>query len=1645
MNFNDEHALKLLSQTSPEKYCKKNLKRLLKQTRKKLENDSNFTFEDDVQEQIFRWVYENFTAMEENIGNMGRETLSKSSKITGIYCFFEGVLDTQIPQTQEEILEIVNFINEKIKDIGFETSRHLAEIFLVCVYTEIFLIFNKEKTYDFCELDKITKLFILSDVLLKIPQSLLAASNPADKILLSDKSGVYEHLSEYSKESYRNNLIKLAKKNGVSEENLAKQIVLECGKKGEDMGIYLADKPSGGKEYLCILYFLAILFTMLLTAVSPWFVLAFVPVFFCSKVLLEKFYLRFFCRKSFCLPEIELDEIPDKHGVMTVITTLLTGKDDRIFERIEDIYHSNGGKNVYFGILADLLDSDCAFSDKDREIVESARKNILSLRRKYGDVFFFFVRERQYSKSEEAYIAPERKRGAVGALSAFLCGRSDMFCQESIKPGENICRNIKYVLTLDEDTIPEFDCVKSFAGIMMHPYNEPFFNREKGVVTKGYGILQPAVSTSLESLNESFFTKVMCGRGGVDNYSFGGSEKNMCLFGKSFFCGKGFFEKNVFYEAMFGKFSFEMESVLSHDLPEGARLRCAHVPQIVFTDSYPSEELAYYKRKHRWMRGDVQNIPFMGKRTKNADGETVENRICVFYRHILLENVMSALLPIFSVLLIFLSVFYKNGIGVLFVTVGLSAYVLPFVNIAFSGMKRILRSDFRRIFYSDGIYTLAEVCFLQMVFCISSLAMSAYVSADAVIRSLYRRFASHRKMLEWTTSSASDAEKKDGLLGYVKKNLPSALCGTLLFVLTQIGFVKLIALLWFFQPPLAYRTGKRKSKKAPPLSSVQAETLAGYCGDMWKFFAENVSEKTHFLPYDNIQFYPGGKVSSMTSPTNIGLYLLSCVCARKIGIIDTAQMEKRLCDTLLSVSKLEKYKGILYNWYDVFSAKPMRPEYLSSVDMGNFYACLTAVKGATEEFSDQMKNPLKIQSLIDEILSQAEISVLFDKSQNLFYIGAHAGGGQLVYDKNRYDMLMSEARILSYCSVAKRVVPKSHIKHLSRRFVEGKGYIGIASWSGTVFEYFMPELFFESKEGSLVYEALRFCFDASIRAGTMTENGFLFGISESCFNKFCDDGSYGYFAFGLEKTAMKTVKEMHVYSPYSVFLMMETDTEACLRTLIAYKKNGVYGQYGFYESADFENRCENETFSTVKCFMAHHLGMSIAAATNCLYNGVVREWFASDKAMKSVLPLTQEKIPYYTATTKMPRKRLKMCEKDKAQRCSVCSQESTENEKGNCTWQDKHTEELNCKRILFGRNFGCAVGENNLGFSFAGGDFHNPLTKSERLFFDDKKEFDLCLNCERSYFSKGFFAYEGNYGDSRYNVKVFVPENEPVKIIKVETDSETAPRLCIEQAEDSCENMVIGSGICWFSSERNKKTGFLFGCADSNIGAEYNVSSEVEAFFRHTADKTHGMASYIFCIGFAHEEDANSISSGLYKNISLLENASEQFDEKTTIDYSLSDKTLIRVLKKHFELPCDGRITGAFTEKNQDDMALNLLLSVYTKCDMSEKITDGLFTSETPVLKLLYCIAVSEFVRIWKKSEITEAERHGVTVYKKCLSVLFDKTESYRETKKTTAIFYAALMCFSNVCDGEGDMRTAIELRAAAKELSKDKKDDFFM
>lgn len=1212
----------------------KSLVKQIKRIRKTLEND---VFPE--RNEVFLWTSENFARLEETVVNGCKFTKSKrKSDLKDFFYIFDDILMKNLPETKEEIEACFDNVNQK-EEVKIENASCFKTLFSLAICKNIADCFENQSDF---EPDRIKRLFAVLDTMPCVENSAQFRNNICELVLCRDPYNLYTNLSDATKASYRKNLSVLAKKHKTKEHILAERIVENCKKNdGEKrhIGCYLCDKPRGGRAYLFLLGFVTLLFTLLLSVVSPIFLLAAVPVYFCSKVLLDKFYLRF-VPSSFCLPEINLEKIPEKHGVLVVVTCLLTGNDEGLFERLSDIYHSCDGENVYFGILADLPDSDEKMTKNDREIIYKANEKILLLRKKYGDKFFLFFREKVYSESEEKYIPPERKRGAVCALSELLCLKEDLFCHGSIKPDDSACRNIRYVLTLDADTNPAFDCIKKLVGIMMHPQNKPYFDEKKKAVTKGYGIIQPAVSSTLLSANSSFFSSVMSGGGGVDNYSFGGSDRNMSLFGRSFFCGKGMFEKNVFCRALCGENAFENDKILSHDAPEGARLRCAHVPDVTFTDSFPREELSYYKRKHRWIRGDFQNIPFLFKNVATADGGRITNSIGIFSRFFLFENIMSALLPLFSLLLLFLSCFVGKNASVLMVSVCVSAYVLPFANSALSVAKRHIFQNLKRLFYSKGVYTGFYVSFMQLLFHVASIPQSAYISADAIARSLWRSCVTKRKTLEWTTSAANDAEKHDGLLGYVKKNLFSALCGAVLFLISKIGFVRLIALLWLFMPVFAYHSGKKQSKQSSHITKSEKEILYGYMSDMWKFFSENVGEKTNFLPPDNLRFFPDTAMSRMTSPTNIGLYLLSVVCAAKTGILDYAKAEKMLLDTLSCICELEKVDGILYNWYDIFTKRPMPDKYLSSVDMGNFVACAVAVKGAVEEFSGCMKEPEKIIKQLDELIDGADLSLLYDKNTNLFFIGAYVTERGIVFDKNRYDMLMSEARILSFTAVAKKKVPREHLKHLSRQLVEGGNYIGLASWSGTVFEYFMPEIFFESKKGSLIYEALCFCHDFSLKNGIFTKEGFVFGISESCYNDFDDSSNYKYYAFGIDKIALSSIKTHRIYSPYSAFLTMPMSRKISIDCLESMKKLGAYGIYGFYDSIDFENVKGNDSFSSVRCSMAHHIGMSIAACTNELYDGAVRSWFLKDKSVKSAMELTEEKIPHDTYAAKIPRRHL---------------------------------------------------------------------------------------------------------------------------------------------------------------------------------------------------------------------------------------------------------------------------------------------------------------------------------------------------------------------------------------------------------------------
>ena len=418
-------------------FLKCGLKKKLK-TAKKILTSQNFSFADGDRQNIFMWLEDNYCTLYENVVGLVKKvvTMKNVKKCKNKPFFFEvfrRYLNITVPESREDIYRVLEYINKNTEDITLGDSSSLVTFLTLAAYSEILDCFVgslvKQSTYKGTELDYIKSLFNLVHELSFVDERRVIKTNPAETVLSKDPYGLYDSLTEETKHSYRRNLSRLAKQKKISEKQFAESIVSSCLENENDkrhIGFYLCVKPSGGRTYLFLLFFLTVLFVVLLGLLSPLFVLSAVPVYFCTKLLLEKFYLRFFTR-DFHLPAAEISEIPEKRGVIAVITSLLTGKDEELFDRLELMYHSNGGKNVYFGLLCDFPDCDERITDTDKRILENANEKMLLLRKKYGEVFFLFVRNRSYSKSEGKYIAPERKRGAVCALTSFLCGKSDGF------------------------------------------------------------------------------------------------------------------------------------------------------------------------------------------------------------------------------------------------------------------------------------------------------------------------------------------------------------------------------------------------------------------------------------------------------------------------------------------------------------------------------------------------------------------------------------------------------------------------------------------------------------------------------------------------------------------------------------------------------------------------------------------------------------------------------------------------------------------------------------------------------------------------------------------------------------------------------------------------------------------------------------------------------------------------------------------------------------------------------------------------------------------------------------------------------------------------------------------------------------------
>jgi cyclic beta-1,2-glucan synthetase len=660
------------------------------------------------------------------------------------------------------------------------------------------------------------------------------------------------------------------------------------------------------------------------------------------------------------LPRLDFSEgIPPEHRTLVVVPTMLSNADSvaDLLEGLEVRFLANRDEQLHFALLTDFEDAPQEVMPADDELVRLAQEGIEQLNAKYEkhrpDAFFLFHRPRRWNAQEGVWMGYERKRGKLAELNALLRGAAhDRFSQ--VVGITSILPDVRYVITLDTDTQLPRDSAREMAGTLAHPLNRPVLDRRRRRVVEGYGILQPRVGVSLPSAQRSWFARLFAGDAGIDPYTRVVSDVYQDLFGEGSFIGKGIYDVDAFEESCGG---FPENAILSHDLLEGAHARSALLSDVELYEEFPSRYPVDVSRRHRWMRGDWQIAGWLLPWVPRLAAGRVDNPISALSVWKIFDNLRRSLVPIAMLALLLSCWLLAAPLGVaatLFVLVVIGAVPL------LSGITDLVRkpTEFPLAAHLRSTADAAGKQLAQFLFTLAFLPYDAYVSLDAITRTLARVFWTKKKLLEWKTASSAERGAQAGLAGFFHTMCaaPAIAAAAMLLVLVcrpdSLVVVLPLVALWSVSPVIAWWLSRPLAKPPIRLSDEQRVFLEKLSRRTWRFFETFVTAEENWLPPDNYQEHPDPVVASRTSPTNIGLALLANLSACDFGYCSAGQFLDRTRKTLDTLSRLDRNRGHFYNWYNTRSLEPLRPQYVSTVDSGNLLGHLLVLRTGLLELTE---------------------------------------------------------------------------------------------------------------------------------------------------------------------------------------------------------------------------------------------------------------------------------------------------------------------------------------------------------------------------------------------------------------------------------------------------------------------------------------------------------------------------------------------------------------------------------------------------------------------------------------------------------------------------------------------------------------------
>ncbi|MEX0708267.1 MAG: glucoamylase family protein [Woeseia sp.] len=1086
--------------------------------------------------------------------------------------------------------------------------------------------------------------------------------------------------------------------------------------------------------------------------------------------------------------------IPPASRALVVIPTLFTSTDDvdKLVDALEVRYLANREPNLHFGLLTDFRDAREETLPGDAPLLAHARQRIEGLNSHYAanghDVFFLFHRPRRWNAHDKIWMGHERKRGKLADLNLLLReGNSKGF---SLVVGTTaVLANVRYVITIDTDTQLPRDAARQFVATMAHPLNRPVYDSDLGRVMSGYGILQPRVSTSLPDGSPTRYARVFGGDTGIDPYTRVVSDVYQDVFGEGSFIGKGIYDVDAFERAL--KDRFPENRILSHDLLEGCYARAGLLSDVQLYEEHPVSYADDVARRHRWIRGDWQVAAWLLPWVPGSGCQLQKNPLSAHSRWKLLDNLRRSLVPAALTLLLLLgwAVLPSTWLWTLVV---LGVVLIPSLLALLHELVQ-KPNTMRLGQHLRATAIAARSRLAQAGLYLTTLPYEAYYSLDAILRTLVRLLVTRRRLLSWNPSGDRERLKRHGIAASfgIMWFAPVLAIATTVWLAYENPRALLAAgpllVLWLASPAVTWWLSRPMHRREALPTAGQQRFLARIARKTWAFFEDCVGADDNWLPPDNYQQDRDPVLAHRTSPTNIGMALLANLAAWDFGYIPAGTLIARSSRTFESMSRLERYRGHFYNWYDTQSLQPLTPIYVSTVDSGNLAGHLLTLRpgllelidapvldtrwldglndtadvlaqvrradtsGAMARFQDAVAAALEapptgvtawralllqlvpfaealgetavaeseaawwaqtlrrqVGTLLDELsflvpwaaveeepalaalngvptlrelsvldenpagvavlhdgsadqqvstqaqvrlgagrareriadlqrlartcdeFSSMEFGFLYDPKARLLSIGYSVDERRR--DTGRYDLLASEARLGVFVAIAQRQLPQESWFALGRLLTTAGGAPVLLSWSGSMFEYLMPQLVMPVYEDTLLDQTSRAVVARQIEHGQ--QHDVPWGMSESGYSTRDLNLNYQYRAFGVPALGLKRGLDQDlVIAPYAAAMaLMVAPAEAC-RNLQRLSAAGAEGRYGFYEALDFtpSRQRRGDDFVLVRSYMAHHQGMSLLALLSRLRNRPMQRRFMADPLLRATLLLLQERIPRASA------------------------------------------------------------------------------------------------------------------------------------------------------------------------------------------------------------------------------------------------------------------------------------------------------------------------------------------------------------------------------------------------------------------------------